>query len=242
MSETKPSQRKTLGTVLLVAVFLFLGYAAYAGWLSTLFANFLPDLAWQSMTPELVVLLFALLAPLVSLYDTDRRGMRQFTLIGLGGAFLLSLGSLLEWQFGIPGTSYNFTLAYQGSNLHGAFAVTYASQFLKVLFTATAFIATLGVGRPLKGRAEEDFGEFCSLLMFATLGMMVVASAQELLTLLLGIEMTSLSSYLLAGMRRDRSPECRCCGPAGPVPPPADPRQPECRALPGGPQDPGRKA
>ncbi len=170
------------------------------GWFDWL----LPDLAWQSLTPELVILLFAVLAPLVALWDADRRGMRQFTLIGMGGAFLLSLGSLLEWHFSIPGTGYNFTLEYQGSSLNGAFVVTYASQFFKVLFTAVGFLAVLGVGRPLKGRAEEDFGEFCSLLLFATLGMMIVSSAQELLTLLLGVEMTSMSSYLLAGMRRDR--------------------------------------
>jgi NADH-quinone oxidoreductase subunit N len=59
------------------------------------------------------------------------------------------------------------------------------------------------MGRPLKGRVEEDWGEFYSLLLFATLGMMVVASATELFTLLLGIEMASMSSYLLATFRRD---------------------------------------
>ncbi|HUR62575.1 MAG TPA: NADH-quinone oxidoreductase subunit N [Candidatus Thermoplasmatota archaeon] len=165
---------------------------------------FLPDLQWQSMTPELVLLLFALLAPLVALWDTDRRGMRQFTLIGLGGSLLLTLGSLLDWHFAIPWINLDFTLQYQGSNLNGAFVVTYASQLFKLLFLAVAFLAVLGLGRPLKGRAEEDFGEFCSLILFAVLGMMVVASAQELITLLLGIEMTSLCSYMLAGFRRDR--------------------------------------
>ena len=40
----------------------------------------LPDLNWQSITPELIVLLFALLAPLVALRDTDRRSMQQFAL------------------------------------------------------------------------------------------------------------------------------------------------------------------
>src|ERR1041385_4607101 len=100
------------------------------------------------MTPELVLLLFAVLAPLVALWDTDRRGMRQFTLIGLGGSFLLTLGSLLDWHFSIPGTSLNFTLQYIGSTLTGAFVVTYASQLFKVLFLGVAFLAVLGIGRP----------------------------------------------------------------------------------------------
>jgi proton-translocating NADH-quinone oxidoreductase chain N len=166
----------------------------------------LPDLNWQSITPELVVLLFALLAPLVALWDTDRRGMQQFALIGLGGAFLLTLGSLLSVDRDLPFTSIRFTLEYIGASLAGgAYTVTYASQLLKLLFLAVAVVATVGIGRPLKGRSEEDYGEFYSLLLFATLGMMVVASAQELFTMFLGIEMASMSSYLLAAFRRDRA-------------------------------------
>lgn len=169
------------------------------------FTDLLPDLNWQALTPELVVLLFALLAPLVALWDTDRKGMQQFALIGLGGGLFLTVGSLFGWHFTIPFLGLNFTLEYQGSSLAGgAYTVTYASQLLKVLFLAVAFVAAIGIGRPLKGKSEEDYGEFYSLLLFATLGMMVVASAQELFTLFLGIEMTSMSSYLLAAFRRDR--------------------------------------
>ena len=165
----------------------------------------LPPLDWQAFTPELVVLLFALLAPIVALWDTDRKGMQQFTLFGLGGAFLMSLGSLLGWNFGIPGTGIHFTLEYIGRSPNAAFVVTEASQFLKPIFTGVAFLAVLGAGKVLPRRADEDHGEFHSLVLFATLGMMIVASAQELITLLLGIEIASMSSYLLAGIRRDRA-------------------------------------
>lgn len=193
----------------------------------------LPDLQWQVMTPELVLLLFAVLAPLVALWDTDRRGMRQFTLIGLGGALLLTLLTIvptptvadpLGCAAPLPASGHGFTWqvtnsinlefryidssacsAAMGETLAHAFRVTLFTQVLKAIFLAVGFLAVMGIGRPLKGRAEEDFGEFCSLLLFAVLGMMVAASAQELLTLLLGIEMTSLCSYLLAGFRRDRA-------------------------------------
>src|SRR5687768_7683352 len=120
----------------------------------------LPDLNWQSITPELVVLLFALLAPLVALWDTDRRGMQQFALIGVGGGFLLSLGSLFGVSLDLPLTDIRFTLEYIGSDIQGVYTVTYASQLLKVLFLGVGVIAVLGVGRPLKGRVEEDYGEF----------------------------------------------------------------------------------
>src|SRR5205807_179406 len=47
------------------------------------------------------------------------------------------------------------------------------------------------------------FAEFYALLLFATAGMGVLASAQELLTAFIGLEMSSISSYILAGYRRD---------------------------------------
>lgn len=200
-----PTARKSgLFTYATLALVAFLGIAWWQGWLDGLSSVILPDLEWQSITPELVVLLFALLAPLVALWDTDRRGMQQFALIGLGGGFLLTLGSLYSYTSDLPFTSIDFTLAYIGSNLKGVYAVTYASQLFKLIFLAVGLVAVLGVGRPLKGRVEEDYGEFYGLLLFAILGMMVVASAQELFTLFLGIEMTSICSYLLAAFRRDR--------------------------------------
>ncbi|HLF16172.1 MAG TPA: NADH-quinone oxidoreductase subunit N, partial [Candidatus Thermoplasmatota archaeon] len=159
--------------------------------------------SWQGLTPELLVLLFALLAPLVALRNADRRGMQQFAAIGLGGAFLLTLGSLRSWSFDLPGTGVDFTLKYLGSNLRDAYVISEASQLFKLIFLGTAFIAVLGMSRPLEGKTEEDWGEFVSLLMFATLGMMVVASSRELMTLVLGLEMASISSYLLAAFRRD---------------------------------------
>lgn len=167
----------------------------------------LPSLAWQSITPELVLLLFGLLAPLVALWDTDRKGMKQFTLIGLGGAFLLSLGSLLGWNANIPGVDIRFTLEYVGSQLgDGKFVITEATQLFKAIFAGVAFLAVLGSDRPFKGNPveDEDMGEFYALILFATLGMFVVASAREFMLMLLGIEIASMTSYLLAGFRRNR--------------------------------------
>src|SRR5260370_995517 len=45
--------------------------------------------------------------------------------------------------------------------------------------------------------------EFYALVLFATAGMGVLSSAQELLTAFIGLEMSSISSYVLAGYRRD---------------------------------------
>src|SRR5262252_7548155 len=52
-------------------------------------------------------------------------------------------------------------------------------------------------------RERLDAAEFYALILFATAGMGVLASAQELLTAFIGLEMSSISSYVLAGYRRD---------------------------------------
>ena len=58
-----------------------------------------------------------------------------------------------------------------------------------------------------RGRISSANGlaaaEFYALVLFATAGMGVLASAQELLTAFIGLEMSSISSYILAGYRRD---------------------------------------
>ena len=52
-------------------------------------------------------------------------------------------------------------------------------------------------------RENLEGAEFYALILFATAGMGVLASAQELLTAFIGLEMSSISSYVLAGYRRD---------------------------------------
>lgn len=161
---------------------------------------------WQGLMPELVVAGFAVVLPMVGMWDVDRRGKRDVALVGLGGAFLLTLGGVLGFQRTLPILG-QFSTVYTGITFpaeHAVYAITTASQFLKLLFLGIGFVAVLGVGKPLKGRVEEDWGEFYSLLLFAILGMMVVASAQEMFTLMLGVETASLSSYLMAAFRRDR--------------------------------------
>lgn len=46
-------------------------------------------------------------------------------------------------------------------------------------------------------------GEFISLILFATLGMMVMVSANHFVTLYLGLELLALSSYALVALNRD---------------------------------------
>src|SRR6266481_2214238 len=76
------------------------------------------------------------------------------------------------------------------------------SFFFRLLVGTVAFLVAMAAG-PYLERERLPFAEFYALLLFATAGMGVLASAQELLTAFIGLEMSSISSYILAGYRRD---------------------------------------
>ena len=65
-----------------------------------------------------------------------------------------------------------------------------------------AFLAMLGSLDYLE-REGLQHGEYYALVLFATAGMAVMACAQELLTAFVGLEVSSIASYILAGYRRN---------------------------------------
>ncbi len=76
------------------------------------------------------------------------------------------------------------------------------ADFLKLLLYV-AMIAVVIYGRGYLAARNLDKGEFYILLLFATLGMMVMISASHLLTIYLGLELLSLSLYALVAIDRD---------------------------------------
>src|SRR5262249_8268512 len=76
------------------------------------------------------------------------------------------------------------------------------SLFFHLLVGLVALLVILASDSYLL-RERLDAAEFYALILFATAGMGVLASAEELLTAFIGLEMSSISSYVLAGYRRD---------------------------------------
>src|SRR6267154_784408 len=110
--------------------------------------------------------------------------------------FLALIGTL-------AGTAASVTAAmHAGPGFGGLVQSDSFSFFFRLLVGAVAFLVVLAAA-PYLERERLPFAEFYSLLLFAAAGMGVLASAQELLTAFIGLEMSSISSYVLAGYRRD---------------------------------------
>jgi NADH-quinone oxidoreductase subunit N len=149
----------------------------------------LPSLDWPALYPVLVVTA-ACFATL--LLDATPRGARPGVLaatgvLGVAGAVAVSV---LLWQG--PATSFQGMLVVDGFAL-----------FLNVIIGAgTILVLLLSVGYlPRLGVAA---GEYYALILFATVGMMLMVAGTDLLVIFLALELMSLSLYVLAGTFRTR--------------------------------------
>jgi NADH-quinone oxidoreductase subunit N len=86
----------------------------------------------------------------------------------------------------------------QSASLASMFALDAFSIFFKLLFIATIAMVVLLSDGFLRGTRYSAW-EYYSLLAFALCGMMFMASGVHLATLYVGLELLSLSSYILAG-------------------------------------------
>ena len=89
---------------------------------------------------------------------------------------------------------------FTGLLVHDLFSV-YFRGFLALFLLLTVALTSL-TGIP----DEDDSPDFYSLLFGATIGMMLMASANNLLMLFIGIEMTSVPSYAMVGFLKGRKP------------------------------------
>jgi NADH-quinone oxidoreductase subunit N len=77
------------------------------------------------------------------------------------------------------------------------------ARFFNLLFLLVTGL-TLLISIAYVRRAGLEHGEYSALLLFSTLGMMVMASSLDLMTIFLGLETLSISLYILAGFLRDQ--------------------------------------
>jgi NADH-quinone oxidoreductase subunit N len=89
-----------------------------------------------------------------------------------------------------------------GVGFHGQFVADPFSAFNQILILAGAALSTMMALGWNRAQGIARF-EFPVLMLFSTVGMMIMASASNLMTLYLGLELQSLALYVLAASNRD---------------------------------------
>ena len=147
-----------------------------------------PDLRLASA--EIFVLAMTCLTMIVDLFVKDTKRTATFVLTQLtlvGAAFItlsLSSGEIL----------YTFSNMYVSDLM---------ADVLKLLLYLTVMVVLFYSRGYLQDRPQLAKGEYYTLILFATLGMMVMISASHFLTVYIGVELLSLSLYAMVALNRD---------------------------------------
>jgi F420H2 dehydrogenase subunit N len=154
------------------------------------------------LVPEVLVLASALLVFLLDVAGVRRREIvGGVALGGLGLALLVVVADLgfapLAFARGLPPGLLDVLPAAGSSPLYAFSSLGLVFQGLFLL--AALLVTTASLSRP---SGERGAPIFYGLLLLATLGMLLVAVASDLIFLLLAIEVVSISTYVLVGYTR----------------------------------------
>lgn len=140
------------------------------------------------ISPEIVITATILLVLSLDLFlpEEKKRPSAYLSLLGVLVALILC-----------------FPLFYENQRLFGGMIIIDSfSVFMKIIFlviiAVTIFLSFDYINKP---RIYQ--GEYYFLLLCSALGMMLMASSGELITIFVALELVSLSSYVLAGFHKD---------------------------------------
>src|ERR1041385_2741338 len=114
-------------------------------------------------------------------------------------SFLVSALGLISCAIISAGTVGFTGSAFGGMVTSGGYASLFSALF------AVSALVTILLSRDYLISQHMHLGEFYLLVLFATLGMMLMASAADLIIVFLGLELMSICLYVLAGFMRKRS-------------------------------------
>ena len=114
---------------------------------------------------------------------------------------VVALAGVLACVAAMIATAVLFSSTDSITILSGMFVFDGYAAYFKVLFILTC---TLTIGMSMRYLTVEgiDFGEYYAVLLLATSGMAFMASAADLIVLFLGLELMTLSTYVLIGINR----------------------------------------
>ena len=137
--------------------------------------------------PELVLLIFGLLLFLCPVFDLSYRLTWKLALVG--GALALGAGL---WTLNMTGEPF----------APGIYRVDFFSQFIKTIL-ALGYLLTIAISHRPQTLDRASWLEYPMFLLLATLGMMMMASATEMLTLYIAMELAAYPLYIAVALHRN---------------------------------------
>src|SRR4029453_11394339 len=159
------------------------------------------DNTWVLESLKLVKPETALVASILAVILADLTRFKKeggfFTLLGL--VFGMWLTGQLLWPEATDGT--RLADPVHAVAFRGAYAVDGFANYFKLMFLATSLVVAIFSIPAIKDWSSGK-GEFFTLLLSCTFGMMLMAGANDLLMMYLSLEFVSITSYIMAGFLR----------------------------------------
>lgn len=148
----------------------------------------MPAINFAAIMPEMILSVVAMVLLLINVFvpSEQKAYLGYMSLIGIIVTFVSVVSGWNSPQAG-----------FNGAVLQDNFAL-----FFKGIFLISAFLTILITDQYLQ-REECNWGEMYPLILFATVGMMLMASGTDLMTIFLGLEVLSVTLYILAGFNRN---------------------------------------
>jgi NADH-quinone oxidoreductase subunit N len=150
---------------------------------------FFQSIGAAAALPEIVLAILAMVLLLESVFSS--RVTSAAIRVAAIAAFVVVAG-IVVWKTG-TGRVYAFD---------GGFIVDNFARFMKVLALLGSAITLIMSGQYLL-RTKMDSEEYPVLIMLATIGMLLMISANDLISLYVGLELQSLALYVVAALKRD---------------------------------------
>jgi NADH-quinone oxidoreductase subunit N len=152
-------------------------------------ANYIPTGAeYLRILPELILTLVATLIMFLEAVLPEEK-KRIFPALSVGALAVALWGAMAA--FASPGP------AFQGMLVVDGFAT-----FFRVLVIIVGILSLLCSVQYLR-RERSEGGEFHALVLFSVVGQSLMAAANELMMIFIGLEISSIATYILAGYLRD---------------------------------------
>ncbi len=138
--------------------------------------------------PEIVLAIFGMIVMLLDPLMDERRSQKTLGSIALIGSLAALAATLLQSQY--PGLGFWNMVRVDSFSVFFHFLV--AAVTVVVILSSYEYMEVQGI------RAEEYY----ALVLFGALGMSLMSSAVELVLIFIALEISSISTYILAGFRR----------------------------------------
>ncbi|MBW7475033.1 NADH-quinone oxidoreductase subunit N [Paenibacillus oenotherae] len=157
------------------------------------------------LAPEWILIVVAIALVILDLAMPRRMNRTVIGWLTLGG-LLTSLGFVIWRLIDMKGAPLPEGVNAQLGNTIRLFGDSYRidgfSSLMKIIFLAAAVLIVLISIGTVRSKEIPNKGEFYYLLLPAVVGAMVMVSSSDLITLYVGLELLSITTYILVGMRK----------------------------------------